>query len=119
MKIENIRQHIRRLYDAAGEMAFTAELIQKDYGVYIPGSSSVPSETSYPVRLIKMKTTSGKSGIEDGPVLEKDIQMGLLECEGAAPQVDDELDLDEERQIIAKVNSVDMGAGLLYEVWYS
>ncbi len=119
MKLENIRQHIRRLYDAAGEIAFTAKLIQKDYGAYIPGSSSTPSEMSYPARLIKMKSVSGKSGIEDGPVLEKGIQMGLLECESAAPQVDDELDLDEERLIIAKVNSVDMGAGLLYEVWYS
>lgn len=119
MKIENIRQHVRRLYDAVGEMAFTAELIQKDYGPYIPGSSSVPTETSYAARLIKMKSVSGKPGIEEGPVLEKDTHMGLLECEGAAPQVDDELDLDGIRLIIAKVTSVDLGAGLLYEAWYS
>lgn len=119
MKLENIRHHIRRLFDAAGEVAFTTVLIQKDYRTYSPGSSSTPSENSYPARLIKIKSVSGKSGIEDGPVLEKDIHIGLLECEGATPEVDDELELDAERLIISQVTPVDMGAGLLFEVWYS
>lgn len=119
MKLNIIKKIITRLYDSAGEVVVTTSLIRKITGDLVPGQSPDITEESHTARLISLKSTGGRSGLEKGPVLEKGLKIGLLECEGENPIAGDELELPDGRVTLHQATSMDLGAGFLFEVWYS
>lgn len=119
MKLNSLKKTIARLYDGAGEIVLPVSLIRKTTSEPVPGQSPDIAEESHPARLISLKSAGGRSGLEKGPVLEKARKIGLLECEGANPEAGDELELPDGRVTLHQATSMDMGAGFLFEVWYS
>lgn len=119
MKLNTIKKVISRLYDRAGDVALTVTLIHKIPKALVPGQSPDITEENHSARLISVKSAGGRSGLENGPVLDKVLKIGLLECEGVDVAAGDELDLADGRVTIHQAASMDLGAGFLFEVWYS
>ncbi len=118
MQIENIRNAVRNLYDRVGDVAKPAILVRKSFGTYIPGASPVATLTEIPVRLIETATPTSRSLMEDDGISDKAYRVGLLECEKAVPEIQDDLKVSEKTFIITQVAPMDLGAGILFEVWY-
>jgi len=118
MREEMIRQAVRSVFARAGDLSHSVQIVRKEYGAYIPGSGAAISEALIDAKFIKTETPLTRSGVETGAILEKAVYIGLMEIETDIPQVDDDLILGGDRFTIVQVAPVDLGAGILYEVWY-
>lgn len=118
MQFEEIRNAVKSLYDRVGDVARPATLTQKDYEDYTPGSDPVAEETAHKCRLIETRSPTLRSLVETGPVLDKSYQIGLLEIEGYSPKAGDELSVQDEVYTLQQVAPMDLGAGILFEIWY-
>lgn len=118
MRNELIRKTVRTVLGNAGDVVTPVQLVRKNPGSYFPGTGAEVTETLFGARLVKTETPTGRSGIEVGGILDKAVHIGLLETEEEIPQADDDLLIGEARFTIIQAAPADLGAGILYEVWY-
>lgn len=119
MQFEEIRNAVKNLYDRVGDVARPVTLTQKDYDDYTPGADPVAEETAHTCRLIETRSPALRSLMETGPVLENGYQIGLLEIEDYAPKAGDELSVQDAVYTLHQVAPMDLGAGILFEIWYA
>jgi hypothetical protein len=118
MKNAAIRNAVRRVFSAAGELALSAVLIRKTAGDYIPGEGATETQSSFAVRLLRNeKPLSARNNAAD-PLLEAGLHYGLLESPDLVPRIDDDLMLASISHTLVQVVPADLGAGILYEVMY-
>ena len=118
MTLEDIRKAVRNLYDRVGDVAKPAILIRKSFGVYVPGTSPAPDRQEVSVRLIETRTPTSRTLMEEDGISDKAFHVGLLECEQVTPEIQDDLRVSGSTFIITQVAPMDLGAGILFEVWY-
>jgi hypothetical protein len=118
MSLTAIRNSVRSLFNEIGEAAITATLRRKSNDSYVPGSSPAVVVTDYSVRLLTMDLTARESRNETDRILEPALQHALIESEEIAPRVDDDLVIADTVVTLQQVVAADLGAGILYEVFY-
>ena len=118
MRNEMIRQAVRSVFGRAADLTHMVQIVRKDFGAYIPGVGAAVTETLIDAKFIKTETPLTRSGVETGSILEKAVHIGLMEIETDIPKADDDLILGGDRFTIVQTAPVDLGAGILYEVWY-
>lgn len=118
MTLSAIRDSVRSLFDEIGELAVTATLRRKQPGPHMPGAEPAEHVIEQTIRLLPMARGLRESGKETDRILEPALQHALIESAHMAPMPGDDLRLPERTVTLQQVAAVDLGAGILYEVFY-
>ena len=118
MDREMIRRVIERSFKNAGDLLRDVTLTRVAEAAHVPGSAVATSEEIYQARLFRLPPRRSKSGIEEGPVLNKSLQISLLISPDIEPMAGDVLGIGGRSYTISQVGEMDHGAALLFEVWY-
>ncbi|MAL80222.1 MAG: hypothetical protein CMN55_14135 [Sneathiella sp.] len=118
MKQLDIDRMVRRLFNAAGELAVLATLKRKTAGSYSPGTGAGETVEDIPIRLVRIEKPLRDSGNETAPRMGEPLHYALVECADIIPRADDDLLIAGAGFTVVQAVSLDAGAGILYEVAY-
>ncbi|WP_025898608.1 hypothetical protein [Sneathiella glossodoripedis] len=118
MNKSRIKQVIERVFNRSGEFIIPVQVKRVLEQSHIPGGEPEVSEMTYSARLFPMTARRTRSAMEEGPVLDKAVQLALLLMENEMPAPGDILQIGADEFAINQVASMDHGSGFLFEVWY-